>query len=130
METLKTPWKDALSFLVRPLIAGQPYDYRTEHDLHRAVSGTLGNAGVRFAHEFALTSTERIDFISRGVGIEVKTTGTIAEVGAQLRRYGNTGRLSALMLVTTCAEHRRVPVHGYGVPTAIIHVYAWRRWWA
>lgn len=60
-----------------------------------------------------------------GIGVEIKTAGSSVDVRKQLQRYGTTYKLSALLLLTTCPSHlRRIPEHGYGVPTAAIGLSA------
>jgi hypothetical protein len=114
---------EALTFLACPVLAGQPYAYRTEHGLHRAIGNVLRDAGVPLQHEVELGPGMRIDFVSRGLGVEIKTAGNSAEVTGQLRRYAATGKLTALLLLTTFPGHvGQVPEHGYGIPMAAIRL--------
>jgi hypothetical protein len=46
--TREAPWKHSLSSLVLPILAGQPYLYHAEADLHRAVTKALTAARVPF----------------------------------------------------------------------------------
>jgi len=125
--THEAPWKDALTFLALPVLAAQPYAYRTESDLHREIAAVLRAANVPVRHEVSLGPGLRIDFVSRGIGVEIKTAGSPVDVRKQLQRYGTTYKLSALLLLTTCPSHlRRIPEHGYGVPTAAIGLSAVR----
>jgi hypothetical protein len=119
--TWEAPWKEALTFLVWPVLAGQPYVYRTEDDLHWAIRRVLREAAVPLRHEVELGPGMRIDFVSCGVGIEIKTSGKPAEIAGQLSRYADAGKLSALVLFTTCPGHLgQVPEHGYGIPMTMI----------
>jgi hypothetical protein len=62
-----------------------------------------------------------------GIGVEIKTAGSPVDVSKQLRRYGTTYELSALLLLTTCPSHlHQLAEHGYGVPTAVIGLQAFR----
>lgn len=125
--TREAPWKGALTFLAWPVLAAQPYGYRTESDLHREIAAVLRDANVPVRHEVSLGPGRRIDFVSRGIGLEIKTAGSPVDVSKQLRRYGTTYELSALLLLTTCPSHlHQLTEHGYGVPTAVIELRAFR----
>jgi hypothetical protein len=41
-----TSWRDTFAFLVEPILAGQPYIYRDESDLHWTLGGVLQDVGV------------------------------------------------------------------------------------
>jgi hypothetical protein len=113
------PWKGVLAFLAWPVLSAQPYVYQSESDLHRLMRAAWSAAGVPVRHEVSLGQGRRIDFTSRGVGVEVKITGHPVEVRKQLQRYAASGRLQALVLFTACPGHRgEIPEHGYAVPTA------------
>jgi hypothetical protein len=124
--TREAPWKNVLAFLAWPVLAAQPYAYRTESDLHREIAGVWRTANVPVRHEVSLGPGLRIDFVSRGIGVEIKTAGSPVDISKQLRRYGTTYKLSALLLLTTCPSHLQIPEHGYGVPTAAIGLSAVR----
>ncbi len=84
-------------------------------------------ASVPVRHEVRLGRGGRIDFTSRGVGVEVKIAEHPVEVRKQLQRYAASGRLQALVLFTACPGHRgEIPEHGYGVLTAVIDLWASR----
>lgn len=121
------PLKEVLAFLILPVVNAQPYVYRSERDLHRHFIAVWRNAGVPVRHEVRLGPGRQIDFVSRGVGIEVKVAGSSTEVHKQLQRYAAAGKLGALLLLTACPSHlRELPKYGYGVPTAVIDVWASR----
>jgi len=63
--TREAPWKDVLTFLAWPVLAAQPYTYRTESDLHRDINDVLRRANVPVRHEVSLGPGLRIDFVSR-----------------------------------------------------------------
>ena len=111
-----------------PVLSGQPYVYSSERDLHRLIGAAWSAAGVPVRHEARLGPGRQIDFVSRGIGIEVKVAGSPVDVRKQLQRYAATGKLDALVLLTACPSHRReIPEHGYGVPFAVIDLWA-SRW--
>jgi hypothetical protein len=121
------PWKGVLAFLAWPVLSAQPYVYLSERDLHRQIRAAWNAAGVTVRYEVSLGPGRRIDFISRGIGVEVKVGGRPVEVRKQLQRYAATGELRALVLLTACPGHRgEIPEHGYGVPTAVIDLAAAR----
>lgn len=125
------PWKGALTFLAWPVLSAQPYVCQSESDLHRLMQAAWSAAGVPVCHEVDLGRGLRIDFTSRGVGVEVKIAGPPVEVRKQMQRYAASGRLRALVLFTACPGHRvEIPEHGYGIPTAVIDLWASpsRRW--
>jgi hypothetical protein len=94
------PWKDVLTFLVWPVLSAQPYVYQSESDLHHLMRAAWSAASVPVRHEVSLGRGLRIDFTSRGVGVEVKIAGQPVEVRKQLQRYAASGRLQALVLFT------------------------------
>jgi hypothetical protein len=122
------PWKDVLTFLAWPVLSAQPYVYhQSESDLHRLMQAAWSAAGVPVSHEVSLGRGLRIDFTSRGVGAEVKVAGQPVEIRKQMQRYAASGRLQALVLFTSCPSHRgEIPEHGYGIPTAVIELWAAR----
>lgn len=124
----QAPWKDALTFLAWPVLSAQPYVYQSESDLHRLMQAAWSAASVQVRHEVSLGRGLRIDFTSRGVGVEVKIAGHPVEVRKQLRRYAASGRLQALVLFTACPGYHcgEIPEHGYGIPTAVIDLWATR----
>lgn len=121
------PWKGVLTFLTWPVLSAQPYVYQSESDLHRPMRAAWSAAGVSVSHEVSLGRGLRIDFTSRGVGVEVKIAGQPVDVRKQMQRYAASGRLQALVLFTSCPSHRgEIPEHGYGIPTAVIDLWAAR----
>lgn len=121
------PWKDVLTFLAWPVLSAQPYVYQSESDLHRLMQAAWSAAGVPVSHEVSLGRGLRIDFTGRGVGVEVKVAGHPVEVRRQMQRYAASGRLQALVLFTSCPSHRgEISEHGYGIPTAVIDLWAAR----
>ena len=72
-----------------------------EYDLHGLVAEALQNAGIDFRHEAPLAPRCRIDFLCESVGVEIKRGRPDKDaVEKQLRRYADTGKLTALILVS------------------------------
>lgn len=125
--TYERYYLNTLSFLILPIIARQPYAYWVERDLHHDIGKALRSARVPVRHEVTLGPGAKIDFVSRGVGIEIKTAGSPTNVKKQLQRYHATGKLSCIVLLTTRADHiAEIPESGLGGITTIIPLWAYR----
>ncbi len=86
-----------------------------EYDLHGMVAEALENAGIPFRHEAPLAPRCRVDFLCGEIGIEIKRgRPERIPVEHQLRRYAQSGKLAALILVS----ERSRPVPGFveGIP--------------
>lgn len=70
-------------------------------------------ASIPFRAETLLCRGARIDFTVGQLGIEIKTSGSAAEVRRQLRGYGHTGVVEALLLLTSHPDHLAVGETGY-----------------
>ena len=72
-----------------------------EYDLHGLIAKALEKAELPFLHEAPLAPRCRIDFLCGEIGLEVKKgrpdKGTLEK---QLKRYAETGKLSALIVVS------------------------------
>lgn len=127
---LTARWRAMFAFLVEPIIAGGPYVYRDESDLHWTLGGVLQDARIPLRHEVRLAPGTKIDFVSRSIGIEIKTLGgpTDLATAKQLHRYSGTGSVKAILLVTTCWDHLRGADHtrSHEVPVAVLHIRARR----
>ena len=72
-----------------------------EYDLHGLVAQALQDADISFRHEAPLAPRCRVDFLCDDVGVEIKRgRPERVPVEKQLRRYAETGKLSALILVS------------------------------
>jgi len=72
-----------------------------EYDLHGLTAEALQNAEIEFRHEAPLAPRCRIDFLCDSVGIEIKRgRPDRIPVEKQLRRYAETGKLSAVILLS------------------------------
>lgn len=103
---------DTILQALMSLRAPQPQD---EYDLHGLVADALSRAGIDFLHEAPLAPRCRIDFLCGDVGIEIKRgRPEKAAIEKQLRRYGETGKLASLILVSE--KNPDVPAYAGGVP--------------
>jgi len=72
----------------------------TETDLHSLVSKALEQAGIPHAHEVTVAPRCRIDFLARGVGIEIKRARPNRRaLLAQATRYLASPRVEALLII-------------------------------
>ena len=72
-----------------------------EYDLHGLTADALQEADILFRHEAPLAPRCRIDFLCDTVGIEIKRgKPDRIPVEKQLRRYAETGKLTALILLS------------------------------
>ena len=72
-----------------------------EYDLHGLVADALQRADIDFHHEAPLAPRCRIDFLCDTVGIEIKRgRPDVNAVSRQLRRYADSGKLSAIILLS------------------------------
>ncbi|MBE5782624.1 MAG: DEAD/DEAH box helicase [Clostridiales bacterium] len=86
-----------------------------EYDLHGLVAEALERAGIDFLHEAPLAPRCRIDFLCGDVGIEIKRgRPEKAAIERQLRRYGESGKLSSLILISEKIPD--VPAYAGNVP--------------
>lgn len=93
-----------------------------EYDLHGLVAEALENAGISFRHEAPLAPRCRVDFLCGEIGIEIKRgKPDRVPVENQLRRYAETGKLAALILVSE--KTRPVPPSLAGVPVYPVSLY-------
>ena len=74
---------------------------RDEYDLHGLAAEALQNADIEFRHEAPLAPRCRIDFLCGSVGIEIKRgRPDLKAVSGQLRRYAESGKLTAVILLS------------------------------
>ena len=74
---------------------------RDEYDLHGLTADALQRADIPFRHEAPLAPRCRVDFLCGTVGIEIKRgRPDKTPVEKQLRRYAETGKLTALILLS------------------------------
>ncbi len=72
-----------------------------EYDLHGLVAQALQEADISFRHEAPLAPRCRIDFLCGSVGVEIKRgRPDRLPVEKQLRRYAETGKLGAIILLS------------------------------
>lgn len=87
--------------VLKALAAIRSPQAQDEYDLHGMVAQALQQADIPFRHEAPLAPRCRVDFLCDRVGIEIKRgKPDRLPVEKQLRRYAETGNVSALILVS------------------------------
>ena len=98
---------------------------RDEYDLHGLIAQALQNAEIDFIHEAGLASRCRIDFLCGDIGIEVKRGRPDKKsVIRQLERYGATGKIRVLILVSE--KSASIPGQIAGIP---VHCLSLHKLW-
>ena len=94
-----------------------------EYDLHGLTARALQEAEIDFQHEAPLAPRCRIDFLCGDVGIEIKRgRPDKIPVEKQLRRYAQTGKVSALILLSE-KTLPKLPGFIEGVPLYPVSLY-------
>src|SRR5688500_16154247 len=90
---------------VTAAIRANAYRFATEDKIQRGIGAALTNAEIAHEREVRLGPADRIDFLVGAVGVEVKIGGGITPLTRQLTRYALSGRVEALILVTSKRRH-------------------------
>lgn len=104
--------------LILESLVGRDYErIASESDLQAQVEQRLKAANLEFTSQVELDSrADRIDVLCGSIGIELKISGGLSSVLAQLERYAQSDLVSELVLVTTRANHLNLrgmgPLHG------------------
>ncbi len=70
----------------------------------------LRNDRTEYQREHDLGAGDRVDFFVNGnLAVEIKTNGSYTAVLQQLSRYAQHDQVRGVLLVTTRAEHKRMP---------------------
>jgi len=85
----------------------------------------LGAAGIQHQREFRLDARSRLDFmVEGGLGIEVKTDGTVSDLGYQILRYLQHESVKGMVVVTTRSSHQHLPSELEGKPVWVVYLFA------
>lgn len=97
---------------------------RSAHEagLQTAIATVLDGAGVPYAREARLGAAGRVDFLVARIGLEVKVTGSLKDVRAQLARYAEHADIDAVVLVTRCLRHK-MPAELCGKPIHVLNLW-------
>lgn len=92
-----------------------------ERQLQDAVAFVLSDRHIRHEREARLGPADRVDFLlAHGIGIELKTKGSVADVAEQLQRYAASPKIRALVLFTTRQAHAALPLEISGKPVRVL----------
>ncbi len=100
MNDMKENVSEKLNRLMRALSALRISAVGSEYELHEQIAAALKGGGFVVMHEEGIAPRCRIDFLSDGIGIEVKR-GKVqrAKLLEQCRRYLASERVEALIVV-------------------------------
>ena len=107
---------------VAAAIGAYRYRHADEYGLQAGVTEALTAAGLPAEREVRLSPADRLDVLSGGIAVEVKTAGTVDSVLRQLQRYAQHDHIHGLVLVTTKARHRALPEQVGGKPLRVVHL--------
>jgi hypothetical protein len=85
------------------------FRFQSEAELQSGIAEALTTAEIPFDREVRLSPLDRVDFLCGSIGLEAKVKGSLAEVTRQVHRYCQHDTISAVVLVTTKANHRDLP---------------------
>lgn len=91
-----------------------------ECELQDALETLIRSSFSEVTREAKLGETDRVDFLVGNVAVEVKVDGRTMQVARQLRRYMESDRIQALVLVTTRAKHKALPQTLGGKPLVVV----------
>ena len=75
-----------------------------EKRLQASLAEALDEAGLPYAREYPLSSSDRVDFLlDDGVAVECKLRAGKRQIYRQLRRYASSPEVGSLLLVTNTA---------------------------
>jgi hypothetical protein len=111
------------------LIGGFRVRATNEAALQVAVEEILRTNGIAFEPQVEIAPGCRVDILLRGteatpgdVALELKLQGSTNDLVRQLHRYATTGKLGALVVVTTSRRLARIPMSLAGVPVFVVTV--------
>ncbi|MBI2395660.1 MAG: hypothetical protein HYV09_39205 [Deltaproteobacteria bacterium] len=121
---------DSLVAAVDRALVAHRFRFADERELQAGIDQVLRAAGLSVAREASLGDAGTIDFLvspgpsgeAGGLGVEVKTRGSRADLVRQLHRYLQHPSLSAVLVVTTRAALGRIPPSMCEKPVFVHHL--------
>jgi len=111
---------ESAASLVEALIRSYRFRFSCEKDLQAGLEKLLSGS-FEYEREVSLGEHGTIDFmIEPGLGLEVKTDGSLSQVTRQLHRYAQNEKVKALMLVTSRSQHDRMPAEMNGKQVYVV----------
>lgn len=95
----------------------------SEIALQDAIEASLRRHEVPYVREHRLSPRDRVDFfVCNAFALEVKVDGGLSLVTRQLHRYAQHETVRGLILVTTRAQHRALPLSITGKALEVVHL--------
>lgn len=119
---------DSLVAAVDRALVAHRFRFADERELQAGIDQVLRAAGLSVVREAPLGAAGTIDFVvsaageAGGLGIEVKTRGSRADLVRQLHRYLQHDALSAALVITTRAALGRIPPSMCEKPVFVHHL--------
>lgn len=82
------------------ILGAYRFNFVGERQLQDGIEAVLQQESIAARREVRLSGRDRIDFLTGGVGIEVKTAGSSANLLRQLARYAEHDEIRSLIVVT------------------------------
>ena len=95
---------------------------KDETQLQQKLAEWFRSRGISFERERRLSARDRPDFMVGRIAVELKIKGSTASVIRQLSRYAESEEVDELVLVTTMAQHRRMPPTINDKPVAVLWI--------
>lgn len=96
------------------------FRFQSELELQDGIAILLGTDPQQ--REVVLGPKDRIDFLLGGIGIEVKTDGSLTAIMRQLHGYAQYDAVRSLILVTNRARHRPCPGRMNGKMVTVVFI--------
>lgn len=101
------------------------FKFSCEKDLQDGIEEVLrSSSGFTFERESRLSESDLVDFMVKGIALEVKIQGSLSSVTRQLMRYADQETVTAILLVTTKMQHKNMPPTMRGKPVRVVYLPA------
>jgi len=106
------------------VIQGYTYVFSSEVELQDGIEEVLKAAGIAYKREVILSKEDRIDFFVEegGIGMEVKTKGSISALTRQVHRYVQFESIQGILIVTPLGRLTSLPGAINGKPVIVSHL--------
>jgi len=97
-------------------------NFTNEKELQQGVAGVFDANKYEYEREAVLASSDRIDFLIGGIGVEVKVGGSLSALLRQLYRYAGYERIECLLVISSRKLLTRLPAEIRGKPIRAVDV--------
>ena len=109
--------------MLAKIFEGVRFRFASELDLQNGIEQLLQQHKISYAREQALTIKDRPDFIvDRGIALEVKIQGSLAQALRQINRYAKHPDISSILVVGSPSWVRQIPLAVGSKPVTSIRV--------